>query len=124
MSPKKPTPGTTRTWREARKDYFTAEELAENDRDVLTELSLMQMRKELGLTQKEMADRLSVTQGTLSKIENQPSPNLTTIRDYADAMGGRLKVSVRFGRIERPLRLAALESRVKTTTKSSKRRSL
>lgn len=120
MSPKKPTPGATRTWREARKDYFTAEELAENDRDVLAELTLMQMRKLLGLTQKVLAERLRITQGTLSKIENQPSPNFTTIWEYARAMGGQLKMSIKFGHIERPLRIRIAD--VKAPGKPVRRR--
>lgn len=62
-----------------------ATQLARNDRALLRKL--IEVRKMQGLTQTEVADRMGVTQATVSRFEDSDSnPTLATIRRYAHAV--------------------------------------
>ena len=47
-----------------------------------------------GLTQEQVAQRMGVTQASLSRMEHRPDVKLSNIRKYIEAVGGRLEVSV------------------------------
>lgn len=52
--------------------------------------SMIAMRKEAGVTQEEMADMLGTKKSNISRLEsvnNDNSPRLATIEDYARALG-------------------------------------
>lgn len=53
---------------------------------------LSALRRELGLTQVELADRLGMSQSDLSKLERRRDVRLSSLRGYAEALGGRLRV--------------------------------
>ncbi|SDL14538.1 helix-turn-helix domain-containing protein [Lacicoccus qingdaonensis] len=54
-------------------------------------IQLEQERKNLKLTQKQIAKRANITQGQLSRIENLESvPSLETINNIAEAMDKKL----------------------------------
>jgi transcriptional regulator with XRE-family HTH domain len=61
-------------------------------------LRLRQAREAAGLTQEEVAERLGVTQATLSRMEHRPDVKISNIRRYIEAIGGRLQVRAVFAR--------------------------
>lgn len=88
------------------KKHFTAEELATIDKraDAMArKIVLRQLRKSIGLTQKQLAHTLGVSQSSLSQLESRDDFQLTTLRRVINAMGGELDVIARF-----PDRLVAL----------------
>jgi len=60
------------------------------------ELSLQQLRKAMRLTQVEMADRLGVSQDTISRFEQRADMLLSTLQSYVEAIGGRLGIVAEF----------------------------
>lgn len=57
---------------------------------------LIKIRKEAGLTQEELAGILNTKKSNISRLENvnsKISPKLSTIEDYARAVGYKLKIS-------------------------------
>jgi transcriptional regulator with XRE-family HTH domain len=48
---------------------------------------LVKQRRRLGLTQTDLAVRLSLTQGTISQFESGDDPRLSTLLRYAKAVG-------------------------------------
>lgn len=57
-------------------------------------LSLAALRRRLGLTQASLARRMDMSQSDLSKLERRPDVRLSSLRLYAQALGGRLETSV------------------------------
>lgn len=60
------------------------------------ELPLHQLRLALLLTQKQLAESLGVSQGAISKMENQSDMLISTLQRIIEAMGGELELKVRF----------------------------
>ncbi len=59
-------------------------------------LALAQLRQSQGKTQREVAETLGVSQANISRIEHEEDVYLSTLRSYAEALGGRLEVNVVF----------------------------
>lgn len=57
-------------------------------------LRLQQAREAAGLTQEVVAERMGITQATLSRLEHRGDVKLSNIRRYIEAIGGRLEVNV------------------------------
>ena len=58
--------------------------------------NLIALRKEAGLTQEEVAELLHTQKSNISRLENvnsKVSPKLSTIEDYAKAIGYKVKIS-------------------------------
>ncbi len=56
---------------------------------------LVALRQKAGLTQEEVADRLNTKKSNISRLESVNStisPKLSTITDYAEAMGYNVKI--------------------------------
>lgn len=53
---------------------------------------LAQLRRELGLTQARLAPRVGISQSDLSKLERRRDVRLSSLRSYARALGGRLRI--------------------------------
>jgi transcriptional regulator with XRE-family HTH domain len=56
-------------------------------------LWLPELRREAGLTQEQLAERLGVTQSWVSQIENETDVRLSTLAAYVAAVGGQLHLS-------------------------------
>lgn len=61
--------------------------------------ALLHARKEAGLTQADVAERMGVSQPVLARIESslgnrKHSPTLATLRKYADACGKKLVIQM------------------------------
>jgi DNA-binding XRE family transcriptional regulator len=65
-------------------------------RAVVDSLALAELRQSQGKTQREVAETLGVSQANVSRIEHEEDVYLSTLRSYAEALGGRLEVNVVF----------------------------
>ncbi|WP_307806527.1 helix-turn-helix domain-containing protein [Streptomyces sp. FH025] len=65
---------------------------------------LAELRRRVGLTQKQVAASMSVSQARVSQIEHGQVDSLENLRAYAAAIGGEVEVSVRRG--ERTIKVA------------------
>ena len=84
---------------ESLKRKMSPERRARIDVSVKTELAAMplaEIRKAIGMTQIELADKLEAGQGSVSKIENAADMYLTTLRKYVEALGGELHLTASF----------------------------
>ncbi|MFG0283031.1 MAG: helix-turn-helix domain-containing protein [Phycisphaerales bacterium JB039] len=62
----------------------------------LASMPLAEIRKAIGMTQTELAGRLDLAQGSVSKIENAADMYLTTLRKYIEGLGGELHLTASF----------------------------
>ena len=69
---------------------------AELRRDLLAEVGLYELRRELKVSQVDLAEQLDVTQSAVSRFEHGVDPRLSTLRDYIEGLGGQLEVRARF----------------------------
>lgn len=60
---------------------------------------LREIREEQGVTQRELADRMSLTQPTISALESGDldRSGLATLKAYVEALGGTIEVTATFG---------------------------
>jgi DNA-binding XRE family transcriptional regulator len=92
-----------KTWRDVRaarppREERVAQHRARLDAEVRA-FRLREVREEQGLTQVELAERMHVTQPTISQLEagNIDRTGLMTIRAYVEALGGTVEVIADFG---------------------------
>ncbi|TXD36525.1 helix-turn-helix transcriptional regulator [Lujinxingia vulgaris] len=98
-----------RTLEELDREHFTDDELKEIRQEALAavmELNLKALRKEIGLTQQELADRLEMAQAQVSHIENRDDFLLSTLRRYVEALGGDIEMFATFG--EKRIKLSGI----------------
>jgi DNA-binding XRE family transcriptional regulator len=62
------------------------------------ELALKRLREACQLSQQDLAERMKITQGAVSKIERSPNPSLSMLREWVRALGGDLEIRARFGK--------------------------
>jgi DNA-binding XRE family transcriptional regulator len=60
------------------------------------ESSLGALRRDVGLTQVGLAEKLSASQRTVSHVEHEPNPRVGTLAGYVEALGGRLELRAVF----------------------------
>lgn len=90
-----------KTWEELKKEHLSEEEIARIRQSAameLVELSLGELRKKVGVTQEELAERMETAQPYLSKIENSEDYYLSTLKRYIEALGGHLELRAVFER--------------------------
>ncbi len=58
--------------------------------------TLQALRKELGLTQEDIAAALEVSQNNVSTFESRNDIKLSTLQAYAKLLGGEVIVSIKF----------------------------
>lgn len=81
----------------ANPEFKAAYEALEDEFSALD--TLLQARKEAGLTQAEVAERMGIAQSSLARIESslgsrKHSPSLATLRRYAEACGKKLTIQI------------------------------
>lgn len=59
-------------------------------------LALAELREAQDLTQVQLAEKLGIDQGAVSKIERRTDMYLSTLRNVIQAMGGQLELTARF----------------------------
>ena len=57
-------------------------------------LTLQELRKNAGLTQAAISQKLNMPQPNVSRLERESDMLLSTLRNYVNAMGGELTISV------------------------------
>jgi DNA-binding XRE family transcriptional regulator len=60
---------------------------------------LAEIRKQLGLTQTQLAETAGLSQARISQIENGTATSLETLRAYVAGLGGHLDIVARIGNI-------------------------
>jgi len=60
---------------------------------------LAEIRKQLGMTQTQLAEAAGVSQARISQIENGEVTSLETLRAYVAGLGGHLDIVARIGNI-------------------------
>lgn len=60
---------------------------------------LAEIRKQLGLTQTQLAETAGLSQARISQIENGTATSLETLRAYVVGLGGHLDIVARIGNI-------------------------
>jgi DNA-binding XRE family transcriptional regulator len=78
-----------------------SERLAAKRAETLEELRLYELRHGEALSQAELAGRLEVTQGAISKLENADDVRVSTVRQYLEALGARLELVAVFDEEDR-----------------------
>ena len=85
-------------WREIAKK-FTPEQRREIDaikRELLAEMPLHELRRARSLTQQDVAETLNVNQPAVAKLEQRADIYVSSLRNYIEAAGGRLKIIAEF----------------------------
>jgi predicted XRE-type DNA-binding protein len=67
---------------------------ARTDKLEMEYLTLQELRKAAGLTQAEISRSLKIPQSNVSRLERESDMLLSTLRNYIDAIGGNLTISV------------------------------
>jgi len=57
---------------------------------------LAELREELDVTQVQLAEKMAVSQRSVSHVEHQPNPRLATLNGYINALGGHLELRAVF----------------------------
>ena len=78
-----------------------AEKLADARRETLEEIRLFELRHGEAISQAELAGRLDVTQGAISKLEHSEDVRVSTLRQYLEGLGARLELVAVFDDDER-----------------------
>ena len=60
--------------------------------ETLEETRLCELRHGEAISQAELAGRLDVAQGTISKLEHSDDVRVSTLRQYLEALGARLEL--------------------------------
>lgn len=61
-------------------------------KEMLAEMLLAEIRKNVGLTQEDLAAQLGIKQPTLSKLESQDDMQISTLQRIVRALGGELEL--------------------------------
>jgi len=69
-----------------------AERQAAKRAETLEEMRLYELRHAEAISQAELAGRLEVTQGAVSKLENAEDVRVSTLRQYLKALSARLEL--------------------------------
>jgi len=63
-------------------------------KELRQEMLLAELRKHTGMTQQELADKLGISQPSLSKMESQEDMQIGTLNRLVDSVGGKLELIV------------------------------
>lgn len=80
-----------------------AERVAEIEDELRLAAGLTALREQAGLSQRELARLIGVSQPRIAAIEKSRSVTIDVLEQYVDAVGGQLEVSVRKGSRKYPL---------------------
>lgn len=64
----------------------------QNRRDLLA--AIVAVRRSQGLTQEQVAERMGVSQSTVSEFERSSDPRFSTVQRYAHALGCTIGMSL------------------------------
>jgi len=82
-----------RTWKQARQELYSPEEIAASDARVELMIALSNARKEKGLTQRKLSEMTGIKQSVISKLENGNTPTqIDTLFRLFAAMNMKMQV--------------------------------
>lgn len=81
---------------EALQDPVRRERIKEYRRATDIAVALGKLRSDKGVTQKQLAESLHVSQANVSRIEHAEDLFLSTLRGYVEALGGELRLTAVF----------------------------
>jgi transcriptional regulator with XRE-family HTH domain len=90
--------------------------VAEKVSELRAELALADLRAHRSRTQAQLADAIGTTQSAISRLERQPDVLVSTLSEYIEATGGRLRLVADFGNYEIDLNLPALRRSARPST--------
>jgi transcriptional regulator with XRE-family HTH domain len=61
-------------------------------REMMAEMLINEIRKEVGFTQEQVAELLGISQPSLSKLESQDDMQISMLRKIVNALGGELEI--------------------------------
>lgn len=61
-------------------------------KEMMAEMLLSEIRKEVGLTQEDIAEAMGIKQPSLSKLESQDDIQVSTLKKLIQALGGQLEL--------------------------------
>lgn len=85
------------------------ERVAEIENELRLAAGLTALREEAGLTQRELAKRLGVSQPRVARIEQSRNVTIDVLEQYIHALGRELEVTARKGHRKMPLVAARLD---------------
>jgi len=68
----------------------------EDDESLALGKRLQMLRKLAGLTQADLSNKLKISQGALSRLENRTDIHVSTVKQYVEALGARLQIRAAF----------------------------
>jgi transcriptional regulator with XRE-family HTH domain len=80
-----------------------AERVAEIEEELRLAAGLTALREQAGLSQRELAQKIGVSQPRIAAIERSRNVTIDVLEQYVGALGGRLELSVVKGRKTIPL---------------------
>jgi len=89
-------------------------------KESLEEIRLYELRHAEAVSQAELAGRLEVTQGAISKFEHSDDVRVSTLRQYLDALGARLELMAVFDDEDRRVPLHLGSSSTGSSTESTR----
>jgi DNA-binding XRE family transcriptional regulator len=99
-----------RRWADIKRDHLTPERIEKVTKEVAIashEIRLRQLREMLNKTQVELAGTLGKTQESLSKSESRSDWLVSTLMEYVEALGGRLRLYAEINGTLFPLEMPA-----------------
>ena len=93
-----------------------AERVAEIEDELRLAVALTALREQAGLSQRELAKRIGVSQPRIAAIEQSRNVTIEVLEHYVAALGGTLEVTVVKGARKIPLLAARNASPAKTPT--------
>ena len=84
----------TRNYQQLR-SRMSPEQLARSEiqaKEMMAEMLLAEIRKEIGLTQEDLAAAMNIKQPSLSKLESQDDMQVSTLQRLIRALGGELEL--------------------------------
>lgn len=106
-----------------------ADRVAEIEDDLRLAAGLTALREQAGLSQRELAKRIGISQPRVAAIEQSRNVTIDVLEQYIDALGARLEVAVVKGNRKIPLlsprthRVAKASPRGKASAKTKAKRS-
>jgi transcriptional regulator with XRE-family HTH domain len=60
---------------------------------ILAEMELAELREALTMRQADLAQKLKITQAAVSRLERRDNVTIASLKDYVEALGGRLELN-------------------------------
>lgn len=109
---------TVKSWeRKILKAPGAAGRVSEIEDELRLAAGLTALREQAGLSQRELAKRIGVSQPRVAAIERSQNVTIDVLEQYVDAVGGKLEISV----VKRGRKISLLSARVPRVSRAGLR---